>query len=485
MRLLLIAICSFVLSYLMQYIAIGSINISILFLSFITLFSLSLFKIPRTILLIFGILLSVLIPDAILTKGLLKPSLLDVLLATDISETIQFHMSIPTTHLIIMVCSVFLFVFTIIYAFNYEQKKIRRKLILITLTPLLLITSSCYFMIFGGLVSDIIKEYKSLQVDNLPASSWLIKNKIIPKYNTYVVVIGESMRKDFMSLYGFSLDTTPFIDSIPKRYISNYITTAINTTLAVPRILSKTSDNGSVYEQDNIVELANMAGLNTFWISSQGYSGQYNIASSRISSYAKFKYFNKADDLGLLPVIKEKIKLKERKVIFVHIVGSHEYPCDRLFDYPIKYKTKSGRVVNCYLSTYNKTDDFIKDIYTYLEDSGESFSMVYFSDHGLNMIKDGNGYKVRRDASKKQSYQVPFFVASSDDKETTMADTTRSAKHFIDFFASWIGVKTNLTIDNYDIFSKENDNPMIMSYDKKLYQYNPIVNGLSSKDIMQ
>ncbi|EFH7282865.1 sulfatase-like hydrolase/transferase, partial [Escherichia coli] len=146
-------------------------------------------------------------------------------------------------------------------------------------------------MIFGGLVSDIIKEYKSLQVDNLPASSWLIKNKITPKYNTYVVVIGESMRKDFMSLYGFSLDTTPFIDSIPKRYISNYITTAINTTLAVPRILSKTSDNGSVYEQDNIVELANMAGLNTFWISSQGYSGQYNIASSRISNYAKFKYF--------------------------------------------------------------------------------------------------------------------------------------------------------------------------------------------------
>ena len=44
--------------------------------------------------------------------------------------------------------------------------------------------------------------------------SWQLQG-IQGKYENHVIIIGESMRKDYMSAYGYPLETTPFLANTP------------------------------------------------------------------------------------------------------------------------------------------------------------------------------------------------------------------------------------------------------------------------------
>ena len=48
---------------------------------------------------------------------------------------------------------------------------------------------------------------------------------------------------------------------------------------------------------------------------------------------------------------------------------------------------KKNEYLNCYISSIKKTDDFIKKVYETLKENEQkthrTFSMIYFSDHGL------------------------------------------------------------------------------------------------------
>ncbi|HBB4066194.1 TPA: sulfatase-like hydrolase/transferase, partial [Escherichia coli] len=142
-----------------------------------------------------------------------------------------------------------------------------------------------------------------------------------------------------------------------------------------------------------------------------------------------------------------------------------------------------GKLINCYLSSYNKTDDMIKKIFGMLQKNEKSFSLVYFSDHGLNIVGGNNEFKVYRNDSVKQSYEIPFFISSSDSADTTEINVTRSAYNFFNYFPTWIGVTTNLTPKGYDIFSDTNDTPVVMSYDSKLKPLSSKTDGLTASDI--
>ena len=46
-------------------------------------------------------------------------------------------------------------------------------------------------------------------------------------------------------------------------------------------------------------------------------------------------------------------------------------------------------------------------------------------------------------------------MITSDITDNLVYKDTRSAFNMIDFFASWFGIRTNLTKDDYDIFKEE------------------------------
>lgn len=488
LHILYLLVSSVFLAILVQYVLKLQWNSKIVITLTMVFLILSINYITRFLLLALSIVFSMLLPHAILVNGLLKRTVLDTILSSSMDEAFQYYKSIPLTQILYSILLSIIFISLFYLQRNIRIKLIKNKSTLIYLYVFILAlfvgVSGFAYNRYSDRIYAIFKEYAALNTEGLPKTEWKIISSS-PKYNTYIVIIGESMRKDFMSLYGFQEKTTPFIDSIPKKFISNYISTAVNTTLSVPRILTYSDKNGVIKEENNIITLAKLAGFKTYWISSQGYTGQYNISSGRISNFADYTHFDNQDDYSLLPEIKNAIQSKENKVIFVHIMGSHEHPCDRVKNYDKTYNTNKGELLNCYLSSYNKTDDFIKDIYNTLKDNGNSFSLAYFSDHALNMVNEYGQYKIYRDDSIRQSYEIPFFTTSSDDEKTVEVNVTRSAYNFFNYFPTWIGVETNITPKGYDIFNSNDDNPLVMSYDQKLNPLSSKKIGLSSSDIIK
>lgn len=82
------------------------------------------------------------------------------------------------------------------------------------------------------------------------------------------------------------------------------------------------------------------------------------------------------------------------QLIVLHLMGSHPQACDRTQG---KYETfVQSKETSCYLYTMTQTDDLLRQLYEQLRNSGNSFSMVYFSDHGLAFKERGKEVQYRR-----------------------------------------------------------------------------------------
>lgn len=268
---------------------------------------------------------------------------------------------------------------------------------------------------------------------------------------TYVVVIGESARRSNMQLYGFPLSTTPAEMKIGNNALifEKAIAPASATVLAVPMILSRadaehfTVDNLS----QNIVNAANKAGFNTYWISAQGNSGKSNnyVAAIAAASHHLHWVDGHYDD-ELLPWFDDALKQPGKKVIFLHINGSHELACTR---YPEShdYFHTGNKYEDCYNNAIRFTDYFLAEVMERL--TNRSASLLYFSDHGLE--KNAQLESVYMHGSRfpsKEAYDVPQFLWYSDNalksqpRKTGKIETPWSTANNYFLMLSWMGIKT-------------------------------------------
>ncbi|HAY9078704.1 TPA: phosphoethanolamine transferase, partial [Shigella boydii] len=108
--------------------------------------------------------------------------------------------------------------------------------------------------------------------------------------DTYVLIVGESVRVDNMSLYGYTRSTTPQVEAQRKqiKLFNQAISSAPYTALSVP--LSLTADSVLSHDihnyPDNIINMANQAGFQTFWLSSQSAFRQNGTAVTSIAMRA-------------------------------------------------------------------------------------------------------------------------------------------------------------------------------------------------------
>ncbi|MBB1199582.1 phosphoethanolamine transferase [Enterobacteriaceae bacterium 89] len=269
------------------------------------------------------------------------------------------------------------------------------------------------------------------------------------KKENIVIIIGESMRADYMSVFGYLLPTTPFLDTVKGTFYRNYISTASNTFLSLPRTLALSS--GSQVDMSyNVVNLAKQAGFETFWLSNQGMLGDFDLPTSRISTYSDRQNFLKkgdfeslnTDDNELLPLLKNALSTpgSQHKLVVMHIMGSHPQFSDRLNGEKPTFSNPNHDIAS-YISTYRKTDSFIKSTYEMLTRRNEPFKLIYFSDHGLSK-RDINGtFYLRHGSDMKQNYHVPLLVLSDTDTSRQFIDTPKSAYDFISFFAEEAGIQ--------------------------------------------
>ncbi|WP_241330166.1 phosphoethanolamine transferase [Chryseobacterium arthrosphaerae] len=223
--------------------------------------------------------------------------------------------------------------------------------------------------------------------------------KIQPGIENVILIIGESERKQNMSLYGYPKKTTPFTDQETSNMMiyDQAVSPAGITNLSVPLILSSIHPDEFRYRYDklsyNIINLANQTGYNSFWISTQ----QSAKGITAIASMSKNKKWVNGFDEVIVPELKNVIQKRDNKFIVLHIMGSHPNPCNRLPE-----NWNSGDL-DCYDSSIKYTDYVMKDIFNTLRNTNSV--VIYASDHGLKI----QGNKLLHTDSK-ESTQVPFFI---------------------------------------------------------------------------
>lgn len=292
------------------------------------------------------------------------------------------------------------------------------------------------------------------------------------RYKNVVVVIGESVARDYLSVYGYPHNTTPWLNTAPGYFYTHYISAAPNTFLSLPRTLTL-SDGIKTQENNSIVALAKKAGFSTYWISNQGFLGEYDTPATVIASKAQHKLFfkkgdyntNNTDDMALLDELQHVVKNNgsAHSAIFLHMIGSHPDTCSRLNGFPVNFSISRQQKLNCYLATLQKLDTFLERAHHILEQRGEPYALIYFSDHGMTV--DESERPVRHGAEARQNFNVPLFIFTSDTKRHISDDTPISARKFMSLFAWLTGIDADkvpaqspgeVSESNITVFNGEN-----------------------------
>ncbi len=266
--------------------------------------------------------------------------------------------------------------------------------------------------------------------------------------DTYVLIVGESVRVDNMSLYGYTRSTTPQVEAQRKqiKLFNQAISGAPYTALSVP--LSLTAD--SVLSHDihnypyNIINMANQAGFQTFWLSSQSAFRQNGTAVTSIAMRAMETVYVRGFDELLLPHLSQALQqnTQQKKLIVLHLNGSHEPACSAYPQSSAVFQPQDDQDA-CYDNSIHYTDSLLGQVFELLKD--RRASVMYFADHGLERdpTKKNVYFHGGREASQ-QAYHVPMFIWYSpvlgDGVDRTTENNIFSTAYNNYLINAWMGV---------------------------------------------
>lgn len=266
--------------------------------------------------------------------------------------------------------------------------------------------------------------------------------------DTYVLIVGESVRVDNMSLYGYTRSTTPQVEAQRKqiKLFNQAISGAPYTALSVP--LSLTADSVLSHDihnyPDNIINMANQAGFQTFWLSSQSAFRQNGTAVTSIAMRAMETVYVRGFDELLLPHLSQALQqnTQQKKLIVLHLNGSHEPACSAYPQPSAVFQPQDDQDA-CYDNSIHYTDSLLGQVFELLKD--RRASVMYFADHGLERdpTKKNVYFHGGREASQ-QAYHVPMFIWYSpvlgDGVDRTTENNIFSTAYNNYLINAWMGV---------------------------------------------
>lgn len=222
---------------------------------------------------------------------------------------------------------------------------------------------------------------------------------------TVVVVLGESLRSDHMSLNGYYRNTMPYLSqresvvSYPNIYSPEIFT---HTSLPVILTRAESMDDEEVNCEYSFISIFRKAGFYTSWISNQDIVSTYkdfvNEAHRNVFVNAgKSVYvFSKWTDMSLIPEIKRDYENNhKKKLIVIHTIGSHWFYNSHfeesrfvpILDSKMANDNNCEKLKNSYDNTIVETDKFLEALLTLLEK--DIALVIYISDHGESLGENG------------------------------------------------------------------------------------------------
>ncbi len=252
---------------------------------------------------------------------------------------------------------------------------------------------------------------------------------------TIVLVIGESLTRRHMSLYGYGRPTTPILDLMAKQdelkfYAAqspSFVTVESLKTLTTFATVEKKDD---YYQKGNIIDYFKQAGFRTFWFSNQQMiEGRITAVSANAYSADEYRFLNKSGtdlaqksyDQILLPALQSALNNPaKKKLIVLHLLGSHmsyknRYPDNWKDSFkenknypPFALTAWQRKMVDEYDTSVLYTDWLMGQILYQLKAIPHRAAMVFLSDHGEEVF-DSMNFVGHVDTSKVV-FEIPLMT---------------------------------------------------------------------------
>ncbi len=321
-----------------------------------------------------------------------------------------------------------------------------------------------------------------------------------------VVIIGETLRRDYLHCYGFPLNTTPKLDSLLLEgnliQLNNVVSSAPNTISSLTKVLTfKTFDNDKQwYEYPSICSTFSKSGYWVQWTSNQESTGSFiqeiNILAEQ-SDETDFVNDRSIDaehnehltyyDEDVIPALKtynDIIKTQPEKknlLQIVHLIGSHPIYKKRFpktfakfqaEDVPLRRSASKDQIVADYINSVYYNDYVVSEIIKHYQK--EQAIVIYFSDHGEIIYDDPRNPDLCDHGMIKSALRVPFFVYISPEMQKenpklieqmkAIKDRPIMTDTFTRSLAQLVGIQTKFSNPQIEFFSElyNEDRPRII-----------------------
>jgi len=334
---------------------------------------------------------------------------------------------------------------------------------------------------------------------------------------TVVVILGESMRRNYMHCYGYPLENTPKQDSLVKTgdlvLFSDAISSAAWTTGSISQSMTFYTLEGSEkewYKYPALPLVLSKAGYYTYWVSNQEKQGSGiqpipTLASTSDSTrFVRIRTagdWNASPDSDILPLLFDRTKTPAGKDLFevVHLMGSHTPYSDRYVHKkapftvdnlpktlpngkPTPTDAKRRGIICDYVNSIHYNDQVVAQIFQRY--SQTPAIVIYLSDHGQAVFENPERPDYYEHEVSEAGLMIPLMVYTSPALRKEHPEVyeqivaAKDRKIMTDLLANSIcgllGVKTKYYNARQDFFSSEYDNArrrLVQAYDGQMREF--------------
>ncbi len=301
-----------------------------------------------------------------------------------------------------------------------------------------------------------------------------------------ILVVGEAIRADRLSLNGFQRETTPLLQSEDVISFSEMYSCGTSTSYSVPCMFSifprKEYSSNKGESSENLLDVLKHAGVHVLWRDN-------NSDSKGVASRIEYQNYrlpevnpvcdSECRDIGMLVGLQEYIDERQEGDIFIvlHQMGNHgpayykRYPKEYERFTPVCRSNQfeectREEINNAYDNAILYTDYFLSQVIELLKKNSEKFetAMVYMSDHGESLGEHsvylhGLPYAIAPDA---QTHIGAVFWMDDGFKIDKKALWDKSTEHFSqdNLFHTILGlleVETSVYDQNMDMINYDNN----------------------------
>ena len=397
--------------------------------------------------------------------------------------------------------------------FRWQYKSQTKEIDLIQLLLYLAIFSSLWMFKFESLsilsytegkaerYAEELKIFTKLK-DKIKTGAITFDAKKKEKDETYVVILGESLNKHHMGLYGYFRETTPELNALYKTgeilKFTNTYANYINTINVWSQGLTQANQyNGkSFYTSLNVLNVLKKASVESYWITNQALYGGWDNMISVIAHQADYvissnhsigkTIHTEVYDEVLIQKVKKVLSQKSTKtrVIFVHLMGNHSNYSNRYPEAFRYFKYRDREYITTKINEYDNSvlyNDFIvSSLIREVQKQEGVRAVIYMPDHAEDVIHDKGHHSGKRFTF--DMVQIPFLCWFSKEYQMRYPQTYNVLKSnqkrlfsndmFYDTLLGLVHVDTSKMKAKYDLSSKSyelKDEDALTQHGKKHY----------------